>query len=79
MVHVVLKLCKYNHKKIIKEIKADKSKQDIWHGAVYIRKLEDYKDMGISLTETGEMQVTGTIGFFSRTVEWIRTDKVPST
>jgi len=66
-------------KTFIKEIKADKSKQGIWHGIAYIRKLEDYKNVEISLSDTGEMQVTGTIGFFSRTVEWIRIDKVPAT
>jgi len=41
--------------------------------------LEDYKDMGIALTETREMQATGTIGSYNRNAERIRTDKVPST
>ena len=63
----------------IKELKADKSEQELWHGTAYIRKLEDYKDVEISLSDTGNLQVTGTIGFFSHTVEWVRTDKVPST
>jgi len=31
------------------------------------------------MIETGEIKVAGTIGFFSLTMEWIRTDKVPST
>jgi len=29
-----------NSQNIIKEVKADKSKQDFWHGAANIRKLE---------------------------------------
>ena len=60
----------------IKDIKADASKQAFWHGTAYIRKLDDYKDVEISLSETGNMQVTGKVGFFSRTVEWLRADNV---
>jgi|TARA_B110000091_G_C13773747_1_gene457900 uncharacterized protein (DUF2147 family) len=63
----------------VKDLKADKSKQGIWHGIAYIRKLEDYKNVEISLSDTGEMQVTGKVGFLSRTVEWVRTDKISST
>ena len=60
----------------IKDIKADASKQSLWHGTAYIRKLEDYKDVEISLSEAGTMQVTGKVGFFSRTVEWLRADNL---
>lgn len=63
----------------VKDLKADKSKQELWHGKVYIRKLEDYKDVEISLSETGIMQRTGKVGFLSRTVEWVCTDKMSST
>jgi uncharacterized protein (DUF2147 family) len=63
----------------VKDLKVDKSEQKLWHGTAYIRKIEDYKDVEISLSETGNMQVTGSIGFLSRTVEWVRIDKVPAT
>lgn len=61
-------------KVFIKDLKADKSKQPYWNGTVYIRKIEDYKDVEISLSETGNMQITAKFAFFSRTFEWLRAD-----
>jgi len=58
------------------EIKTNKSKQDTWHGAIYIRKLADYKNMGVSLAQSCEIQGTETIGFFGRAEERIHIDKV---
>jgi hypothetical protein len=63
----------------VKELKADKSNQEFWQGLAYIRKLGDYKNVEISLNETGQMLITGKVGFFSRTVEWVRVENVPST
>jgi uncharacterized protein (DUF2147 family) len=63
----------------VKELKADKSKQVFWQGLAYIRKLGDYKNVEISLSETGQMLISGKVGFFSRTVEWVRVENVPST
>jgi hypothetical protein len=58
----------------IKNIKADESEPNLWHGTAYILKLESYKDVEISLSETGKMLLTGRMGFFSHTVEWLPTD-----
>ena len=55
----------------IKEIKA---KQDAWTGLAYIRKLEAFKTVEITLSDSGTMQLTGKVGFFSRTVEWLPAD-----
>ena len=59
----------------ITDIKADKSELNLWHGTAYIRKMKQYKDVEISLSETGKLQVTGKMGFFSRTIEWLPAEK----
>jgi uncharacterized protein (DUF2147 family) len=61
----------------IKDITADKSTQGLWRGSVYIPKLKDYKNVEMSLSETGTMQIIGSFGFFSRTIEWLQVDKLP--
>lgn len=61
----------------IKDIAADKSIQGLWRGSVYIPKLKDYKNVEISLSETGVMQIIGMVGFFSRTIEWLQVDRLP--
>jgi len=62
----------------LKDIKVDDSKSTVWQGAVYARKLGGYKDVKISLVDTENMLITGKIGFFSRTIEWLREDDVSS-
>jgi hypothetical protein len=63
--------------RFIKELKVDKSKQELWHALAYIQKLKDYKNVKISLSGDDLMLVTGKIGFISRTVEWQRVDEIP--
>jgi hypothetical protein len=58
----------------LKGLKADKTKQGIWYGTVYIHKLAAYKKVEIALTETSAMQITGSVGFFSRSIDWIKVD-----
>jgi len=64
-------------RKILKGLQADKSEQGLWHGLIYVEKLGEYKDVEVSLPETDRMLLTGKVGFFSRTVEWVRVDKIP--
>lgn len=61
----------------LKGLTADKTKQAVWFGTVYIHKLADYKKVEITLSDTGIMQTTGRVGFFSRTIEWLQVDKLP--
>jgi uncharacterized protein (DUF2147 family) len=65
-------------RKILKDLEADKSKQDLWHGLIYVEKLGEYKDVEVSLPEADRMLFKGKVGFMSRTVEWVRVDKIPA-
>lgn len=61
---------------LLKYLEADKSKQGLWHGLVYVEKMGDYKDVQVSLSDNDRMHTTGKVGFMSRTVEWVRVDKI---
>lgn len=65
-------------RKILKDLEADKSKQGLWHGLIYAEKLGEYKDAEVSLPEADRMLIKGKVGFMSRTVEWVRVDKLPA-
>ncbi len=62
-------------REMIKEIKPSSKLQNLWHGMLYVEKLGEYKRVEISLSGAKRMLITGKVGFFSRTVEWIREDK----
>lgn len=63
-------------REIVRELKADGSKENLWQGQVYAEKLGEYKDVEISLAEPDLMQFKVKVGFMSRTVEWVRVDAV---
>ena len=63
---------------ILKNLQADKSKQDEWHGLIYVEKIGEYKDVEIALPETDQMLFRGKVGFIRRTVEWVRVDEIPA-
>jgi uncharacterized protein (DUF2147 family) len=65
-------------REILKEIKASKSEQELWHGLIYAEKLGEYKDVEVSLPKADRMLLKGKVGFMSRTVEWVRVDKIPA-
>ncbi|MFT4615276.1 MAG: hypothetical protein ACI9NT_002428 [Bacteroidia bacterium] len=65
-------------RKILQDLQADKSKQGLWHGLIYAEKLGEYKNVEISLPEADRMLLKGKVGFMSRTVEWVRVDKIPT-
>ena len=65
-------------RKILKDLAADKSDQGMWHGLIYVEKLGEYKDVEVSLPEADRMLITGKVGFISRTVDWVRVDKIPA-
>ena len=65
-------------RKILKDLAADKSDQGMWHGLIYVEKLGEYKEVEVSLPEADRMLITGKVGFISRTVEWVRVDKIPA-
>jgi uncharacterized protein (DUF2147 family) len=64
-------------RKLLKDLEAEKSEQGLWHGSIYVEKMGEYKDVEVSLPEADRMLFTGKVGFFSRTVEWVRVDKIP--
>ncbi len=66
-------------REIVKDLKADESEKDLWLGQVYAEKLGEYKKAEISLPKPGRMEFKVKVGFMSRTVEWVRVDKVPFT
>ena len=65
-------------RKVLKDLQADKSKQGLWHGLVYAEKLGEYKNVEVSLPEADRMLIKGRVGFISRTVQWVRVDKIPA-
>jgi uncharacterized protein (DUF2147 family) len=65
-------------RKILNDLEADKSKRGLWHGQIYAEKLGEYKDVEVSLPEADRMLITGRVGFISRTVQWVRVDKIPA-
>ena len=65
-------------RKVLKDLQAEKSKQGLWHGLIYAEKLGEYKDVEVSLPEADRMLFKGKVGFMSRTVEWVRVDKIPT-
>jgi uncharacterized protein (DUF2147 family) len=64
-------------REIVRELKADGSKENLWQGQVYAEKLGEYKNAEISLPEPDLMQFKVKVGFMSRTIEWVRVDAVP--
>jgi len=65
-------------REILKEIKAGNPQQGLWHGLFYVEKLGEYKRVKISLPDADRMLITGKVGFFSRTAEWMRADNKPA-
>jgi hypothetical protein len=63
-------------RKLLKDLEADKSEQGSWRGLIYVEKLGDYKDVEVSLPEADRMLITGRVGFMSRSVEWVRVEKI---
>ena len=61
---------------LLKDLEADTSEQGVWRGLIYVEKLGDYKDVQVSLPDTDRMLITEKVGFMSRTVEWVRVDKI---
>ncbi len=59
-------------REMLKEIKASSELHNLWYGMLYVEKLGEYKDVEISMPDRKRMLITGKVGFFSRTVEWLR-------
>ena len=64
-------------RKILKDLQADKKKQNLWRGQVYAERAGEYKKAEVSLTEDDLMKITVKVGFMSRTLEWKRVESVP--
>ena len=64
-------------REILKEIQAANAQKNLWHGLFYVEKLGEYKRVEIFLSKAGQMLITGKVGFFSRTTEWLRADTIP--
>ncbi len=65
-------------REILKGLKPDGSKENLWYGEVYAERLGEYKDAEISLPAPDRMQFKVKVGFISRTVDWMRVDEVPA-
>jgi hypothetical protein len=65
-------------REIVKDLKADDSERNLWRGQVYAEKLGEYKKAEISLPQPDRMAFKVKVGFMSRTIEWVRVDKVPA-
>ena len=63
---------------LLKDLSADGSEPNVWRGKVYAVRLGEYKDAKISLIGTDKLSITVEIGFFSRTVDWLRVDEIPA-
>lgn len=61
-------------REMLKEIQSSNKRQNLWYGMLYVEKLGEYKRVEILLPDNKRMLVTGKVGFFSRTVEWLRED-----
>ena len=64
-------------REIVKDLKADDTEENLWHGQIYAEKMGEYKEAEISLPEPGQMEFKVKVGFMSRTFEWVRVDEVP--
>ncbi|MFT7403668.1 MAG: hypothetical protein ACI955_000723 [Zhongshania sp.] len=62
---------------ILKNLKADKSKQHLWHGLIYVEKMGEFKNVEVTAPKQERMITKGKVGFLSKSVEWQRTDKIP--
>ena len=65
-------------RQILKDLKADGSKENLWRGQVYAERLGEYREARISLPEPDRMEFKVKVGFISRTVEWQRVEAVPA-
>ncbi len=65
-------------REVVKNLEADGSKENLWHGQVYAEKLGEYKDAEISLPEPDRMQFKVKVGFLSRTIDWVRVEAMPA-
>ena len=61
-----------------KDLKADESEENLWHGQIYAERLGEYKKAQIYLPEPDRMEFKIKVGFMSRTIEWMRVDEVPA-
>lgn len=64
-------------RKILKDLQADPAKEGVWNGLIFVERLGEYKNATLSLPESDRMLIKGKVGFISRTVEWVRADRVP--
>lgn len=64
-------------RQILRDLRADESEENLWHGQVYAERLGEYRDADISLAEPDRMEFKVKVGFINRTVEWVRVDEVP--
>ncbi|MGB1140078.1 MAG: hypothetical protein ACPG1A_04205 [Halioglobus sp.] len=65
-------------REIITGLKADPSKDNVWHAQVYAERLGEYKKARISLLEPDLMEFRVKVGFVNRSIEWVRVDEVPA-
>ena len=65
-------------REVLKDLEADDSESNLWHGQLYVEKLGEYRNAQISLPDPGRMEFNVKVGFMSRTIEWLRVEEVPT-
>jgi len=65
-------------REVLKDLRTDDSETNLWLGLVYVERSGEYKEAEIFLPEPDRMEFKVKLGFISRTIEWVRVDKVPT-
>lgn len=53
-------------------------KADSWKGEVFVPRLDNYKNVSITLPDEQTLKMTVKFGFIRRSVEWSRVDSIPA-
>ena len=63
-------------REVLREINTSSKLNNLWYGMLHVEKQGEYKRVEISMPDSKRMLITGKVGFLSRTVEWLRDDKL---
>ncbi len=64
-------------REVVKDLRADDSEENLWHGQVYAERLAEYRAAKIFLPKPDRMEFKLKVGMMSRTIEWVRVEEVP--
>ncbi len=64
-------------RELLQALTADKAGGTGWRGQVWVERLGEYRDAELKMPEPDALQIKVKVGFISRTVDWVRVDRVP--